>query len=114
MLLSTLGIELVDVPMLRCYAADDWCQPACSQLQHVRLLRLGYFPSTLKEALSLGSQRGNRPRVYFHVGLLENFTTLQHRAPALAAKAWCEAYCERHSPLGILAVARLEPPRCDA
>lgn len=106
--LSALGVELVNVPMFRCHAAEDVCRPTCRKLQHVHLLRLGYFPSTLKEALNLGSQRGNRPRVYFHVGLLEDFWTLQNCAPTLAAKSWCEAYCGRHSHFEVLAVPRLE------
>lgn len=82
------------VPLYTCGAPKGVRKPECAGTQHVSLLRLGYFPSTLGQALNLGSQRYGRPLMYLHVDFLRSFCSLQNHAPAMSAKAFCASFAE--------------------
>ena len=99
LLINATEPMFVRVPLYHC--------PECRGVQHVPLLRVGYFPSTLDQTIRLGSQRSAHPLVYFHVDLMRSFCSLQNHAPALSAKAWCAHFCECAGH-GIIAVSRLE------
>lgn len=80
----------VTVPFYSCCAADDVKTDACRGLQHVSLLRLGYFPSTFSQTRNLTTQTYNGELVYLHLGMLRSFHSLHLHAPALSTKAWVE------------------------
>lgn len=104
LLINSADPALVTVPTYRCDSASG----GCGRLQHVPLLEVGYFPSTLSKALDLTAQPQTPvPLAFFHVDLLRSLCSLQNHAPGLSTKAWCEHFCEC-AEYGIIARPRLE------
>ena len=108
LLVSSTRTEVVTVPFFCCDAGrevqNDDC---CGGPQHVSLLSLGYFPSTLVQARNLTVQKHSGTLVFFHVELLRSFHGLHLHAPGLSTKAWAEHYVDAFG-FGVIRRGRLE------
>lgn len=95
LLVSPTKTEAVTVPFFCCDAASDVQTPECSRgAQHVSLLSIGYFPSTIVQTRDLTQQRHSGTLVFFHVELLKGFHCLHLHAPGLSTQAWADHYIE--------------------
>ena len=79
----------IEVPVFGC-SGRAGC--ACGYRWHRQAAAIGFFPTTLSQALQLHRRsRHQLPLLWMDVDLLQLLLLLQHRSPQLAVKACCEA-----------------------